>query len=60
MEIQIDKNTIVHRPDRPNRTALKQFYDVLNKINERANKKDLFYTESEVQELKKDSANIFL
>ena len=60
MKIQVSENTTVYRPDETDRVALKQLYDVLNIINKRAQKKDFFYTDLEVQELKKDSTNVFI
>jgi hypothetical protein len=60
MKIQVSENTTVYRPDETDRVALKQLYDVLNIINKRVQKKDFFYTDLEVQELKKDSANVFI
>ena len=49
MKIQLDENTVVYRPDKPSKTALKQLYDVLNEI-----------TDEEVEELKKDPSNVFI
>lgn len=60
MKIQVGESVVVYRPEATDRVALKQLYDVLNGINKRVQKKDFFYTDSEVQELKKDTTNIFL
>lgn len=58
--IQVDKNTVVYRPEVPDRNALIQLYDVLNEVNKRVQKNDFFYTDEEVEELKKDPRNVFL
>lgn len=60
MKIQLDENTVVYRPDKPSKTALKQLYDVLNEINQRVHKDEYFYTEEEVKQLKKDPSNVFI
>lgn len=33
--MQIDENTIVYRPDVPDRNALIELYDILNQVNMR-------------------------
>ena len=53
--MQIDENTIVYRPDVPDRNALIELYDILNQVNMREKRNDLFYTEEQVAELKKDT-----
>lgn len=58
--IQVDKNTVVYRPEVPDRNALIQLYDVLNEVNKRVQKNDFFYTDEEVEELMKDPRNVFL
>lgn len=58
--IQVDKNTVVYRPEVPDRNALIQLYDILNEVNKRVQKNDFFYTDEEVEELKKDPRNVFL
>lgn len=58
--IQVDKNTVVYRPEVPDRNALIALYDILNEVNKRVQKNDFFYTDEEVEELKKDPRNIFL
>ena len=60
MKIQLDENTVVYRPDKPSKTALKQLYDVLNEINAHVHKNEYFYTDEEVEELKKDPRNVWL
>ena len=60
MKIQLDENTIVYRPDKPSKIALKQLYDVLNEINSHVHKDEYFYTDEEVKELKKDPSNVFI
>ena len=54
------ENTIVYRPDVPDRNALIELYDILNQVNMREKRNDLFYTEEQVAELKKDTRNTFL
>lgn len=47
----------VYRPEIPKKEDLKRLYDVCNKIFK---KKECFYTEEEVKELKKDKKNRFI
>lgn len=58
--IQVDENTIVYRPEIPDRDALIELYDILNEINMREKRNNLFYTEEQVAELKRNAHNIFL
>lgn len=37
--MQIDENTIVYRPDVPDRNALIELYDILNQVNMREKRK---------------------
>ena len=51
------KSKIITHHAVPTREALKNVYDVCNKL---FNTKDVFYTSKEVQELKKDKSNVFI
>lgn len=49
-------------PTNVDKEALKRVYDLLNDVANRLSieKKDLFYTDEQVQKLKKDTRNTFL
>ena len=60
IKMQIDENTIVYRPDVPDRNALIELYDIFKPSKYERKRNDLFYTEEQVAELKKDTRNTFL
>lgn len=60
IKIKVDEYTTVYSPDKPDENALFALYDVLNEVNRRVQRNDLFYTDEQVEELKKDPRNLFL
>lgn len=60
IKIKVDEYTTVYRPETPDKNALIALYDILNEVNRRVQRNDLFYTDEQVEELKKDPRNIFL
>jgi len=61
--MKIGNTTIINiKPDKVDKQALSNVYDILNEINHRVQPKrnDLFYTNEQVEELKKDSTNIYI
>jgi hypothetical protein len=59
-EIILNENVTVYRPEIADKQALKNVYDILNKINQRVHKDEWFYTDEELAELKKDHRNVWL
>lgn len=59
-EIILNENVTVYRPEVADKQALKNVYDILNKINQRVHKDEYFYTPEQVEELKKDPRNVWL
>ena len=43
-EIILNENVTVYRPEVADKQALKNVYDILNKINQRVHKNEYFYT----------------
>ena len=56
-EIILNENVTVYRPEVADKQALKNVYDILNKINQRD---EYFYTPEQIEELKKDPRNVWL
>ena len=59
-EIILNENVTVYRPEIADKQALKNVYDIWNKINQRVHKDEWFYTDEELAELKKDPRNVWL
>ncbi len=59
-EIILNENVTVYRPEVADKQALKNVYDILNKINQRVHKDEYLYTPEQVEELKKDPRNVWL
>lgn len=59
-EIILNENVTVYRPEVADKQALKNVYDILNKINQKVHNDEYFYTPEQIEELKKDPRNVWL